>query len=95
MRSRTSAALFAVLAAFMLSGAPAAAAQNAPATSTGTGTVAMAPRVEIYYYSEPAKQNLVGVTVIVRCLDYPDESWGVQTEWFTIRQGWIDCPSSQ
>lgn len=85
MRRTIPAAIFAILAAFILTGAPAAWAAAAGIDIAG-------PRHTYHYYSAPDLQNLVGMKVVTRCPDVPVDQWGDETLWFKRFNDWVQCP---
>jgi hypothetical protein len=81
---RTAVAVFAMTAAFTLTGTSSAAAGTAGIDLAG-------PRYTYYYYAEPERQNLVGMRVVTFCPDVPVEEWGERTEWYDRYQEWVQC----
>lgn len=86
-----------VFAVLMAGGvlAPAASAGSAGPTQAVTGTAAVDSPVRAFlwrYYAEPAKLTVVGEKITAQCLDYPEQSWGIETEWFTVYRFTVDCP---
>lgn len=85
IRRTIMAAAFVMISAFVLTGAPAAAA-GAP------GIEVAGPRFTYTYFSGPDFQNQVGQRVVTRCPDIPIEEWGERTEWVRQTQDWVQCP---
>lgn len=90
------AVVLAVVAIFGLTSTPAIAGGSvAPSVASAAGTDELVRAHLFRYYAEPARQTVVGERVTAECRDYPENFWGVETEWYIVIHGWVECPGPQ